>query len=654
MAFIVIFNILCIFCIILGILVYDSYKLGVVEFISIQIVMALTVFYLLYIGHAYIISPFSTRFGRTRHGLLEWGASIASASLCLTFSSFILVFSTIEVLSRCGAILCIMSLINLIFTFTFYVPLLQCVGPIGEEPLHGHDTEPPSPALKPIEEEPITAANGIENTGNNAAVGRGGIGAADAARDSAGPSAPPTSTLLSALDSLPSGGPAARHSRAEAQARLPNPRIEGGIQPSPSPPRDEMSSEEDSDADDAAAARTTKSHAQSPHQQGRPAAAQPPHSSDTAQGKLQPVIIHTNPSTLELDSSHPEPSPSPTPTPPPAPAVTPGGPSVRHPANSPLASSFSGKGNERLPTYPALDDDEDGGVNVDADHGLMIERERQEREREKKKEQEILLARQRSIEMQIAKQSRQAQQAPSHRTYEEQPTVRADEDLTASWDSPSPTAKRGQAASTRAGLARAAASPPVPVAEREQPPQPQSQAHVDESWDTPPPPRRSARSNKRDTIATPRDMRPEEEQGMPTASDGRPLLPSILSMPVQPSSMSSSSNATAPPDRQSAAPAIPMRPQLPATLSLSRPALGALPPLKASSASSSEAPAPQLSGGAGFGGGFGTGAMRPLAPLKPKPSHTSRGRSRESAELVSENRPVHVEKPAVAEEDSWD
>ena len=133
LALLILFVILCLLVLLFGLLVNGSRQLGVVEYVSCQIVMALSSHSLLYIGHAYILSPFQTRFGRTRHGLLEWGSSVLSAGVSMALSSFVLVFATIQVLSTVGEILCQMSIIIMLFTISFYIPLLQCVGPMGSD-----------------------------------------------------------------------------------------------------------------------------------------------------------------------------------------------------------------------------------------------------------------------------------------------------------------------------------------------------------------------------------------------------------------------------------------------------------------------------------------------------------------------------------------
>ena len=164
LACLILFVILCLLVLLFGLLVNDSRLLGVVEYCASQIVMALSVHFLLYIGHAYSISPFQTRFGRTRHGLLEWGASIFSAGVSMTLSSFVLVFATIQVLSSMGEILCQMSIVIMLFAITFYIPLLQCLGPVGSDARQAEDKK------KKLAEASSTAAAAVPHKRSGSAI----------------------------------------------------------------------------------------------------------------------------------------------------------------------------------------------------------------------------------------------------------------------------------------------------------------------------------------------------------------------------------------------------------------------------------------------------------------------------------------------------
>jgi hypothetical protein len=131
LALLVLVSVLALVVVLFGVIVNDGLDLGVIEYLSCQIVLALSVHSLLYLGHAYIVSPFQTRFGRSRHGLLEWGPSVLSAGVAMMLSAFVLIFATLQVLSRVGTILCTMTIVIMLFMVTAYVPLLQCVGPMG-------------------------------------------------------------------------------------------------------------------------------------------------------------------------------------------------------------------------------------------------------------------------------------------------------------------------------------------------------------------------------------------------------------------------------------------------------------------------------------------------------------------------------------------
>jgi len=117
-----------------GLFYQSDMSLGIVEFILAQIIIALGMHPLLYLGRAYAISPFRSRFGRARHALIEWGPSIISAFIAMFLSNFALMFATISVLSTAGSMLALMSVVSLLFILTFYIPLLQSAGPVAQDP----------------------------------------------------------------------------------------------------------------------------------------------------------------------------------------------------------------------------------------------------------------------------------------------------------------------------------------------------------------------------------------------------------------------------------------------------------------------------------------------------------------------------------------
>lgn len=131
LAMLAVTTILVIITTLMGLLVLNGLKLGAVEAISLQIVVGMSVDYLLHLGHSYTTSSFYSRFGRSRHAFLEIGAPVVSASATTAVSSFVLIFTTIKVLATVGTIIFLMTVVAITESLLLFLPLLMWLGPTG-------------------------------------------------------------------------------------------------------------------------------------------------------------------------------------------------------------------------------------------------------------------------------------------------------------------------------------------------------------------------------------------------------------------------------------------------------------------------------------------------------------------------------------------
>jgi hypothetical protein len=127
----------------LGLLIKTGLKLGAVEAISVQIVVGMSVDYLLHLGHSYTTSSFYSRFGRSRHAFLEIGAPVVSASATTAVSSFVLMFTTVQVLATVGKIIFFMTVVAILESLFLFIPLLMWLGPTGPKTVEDPEYENP-------------------------------------------------------------------------------------------------------------------------------------------------------------------------------------------------------------------------------------------------------------------------------------------------------------------------------------------------------------------------------------------------------------------------------------------------------------------------------------------------------------------------------
>jgi 5-methyltetrahydrofolate--homocysteine methyltransferase len=127
----------------LGLLTKTGLKLGAVEAISVQIVVGMSVDYLLHLDHSYTTSSFYSRFGRSRHAFLEIGAPVVSASATTAVSNFVLMFTTVQVLATVGKIIFFMTVVAILESLFLFIPLLMWLGPTGPKTVEDPEYKSP-------------------------------------------------------------------------------------------------------------------------------------------------------------------------------------------------------------------------------------------------------------------------------------------------------------------------------------------------------------------------------------------------------------------------------------------------------------------------------------------------------------------------------
>lgn len=117
----------------LGYYVMWGWTLGAVESLSVSIVMGLAIDYVLHIGHAFVESKASTRFGKTNHAMIFIGPSVFAASFTTISSMVVLLFCQLYIFNQVGIIVAATLATGIVFCFFCFVPILMIAGPLRKK-----------------------------------------------------------------------------------------------------------------------------------------------------------------------------------------------------------------------------------------------------------------------------------------------------------------------------------------------------------------------------------------------------------------------------------------------------------------------------------------------------------------------------------------
>jgi Patched family/MMPL family len=121
---------------VLGLFYVLGWDVGIIEAISISILVGLSVDYLLHMAEGYHHVPehmAGSREARVRHALGTMGSCVLSGALTTAISCSLLIFCTVAIFSKFGVIIALNTLISLLFTLCFFTTLLLVVGPVRHQ-----------------------------------------------------------------------------------------------------------------------------------------------------------------------------------------------------------------------------------------------------------------------------------------------------------------------------------------------------------------------------------------------------------------------------------------------------------------------------------------------------------------------------------------
>lgn len=108
-----------------------GWELGIVEAISITVLVGLSVDYCLHLGDAYTHSRAKSgkRYPRTRDAITDMGAAIVGGAATTIGSSVMLLFCTIQIFTKFGLIVTVNTAFSIVLTIFVFCPLLMVCGP---------------------------------------------------------------------------------------------------------------------------------------------------------------------------------------------------------------------------------------------------------------------------------------------------------------------------------------------------------------------------------------------------------------------------------------------------------------------------------------------------------------------------------------------
>src|ERR1700733_12208282 len=112
-----------------------SWDFGIIEAISVTVLVGFSVDYCLHIAESYSISltgPSMTREERVRVALTSIGVSIFYSSLTTFGASVMIFFCTIMIFVRFGIIIAVNTAFSIIFSLFLFTALLSIWGPLGK------------------------------------------------------------------------------------------------------------------------------------------------------------------------------------------------------------------------------------------------------------------------------------------------------------------------------------------------------------------------------------------------------------------------------------------------------------------------------------------------------------------------------------------
>jgi len=111
----------------------SGWQFGVIECISVIIVIGFSVDYVVHIANAYLESKGDTRFERMSFALLTMGVSVLAGAMTTALSSVMLMYLAFNFFYKMGAIILTVVIYALLWSLVFFTSVMMLVGPEGNQ-----------------------------------------------------------------------------------------------------------------------------------------------------------------------------------------------------------------------------------------------------------------------------------------------------------------------------------------------------------------------------------------------------------------------------------------------------------------------------------------------------------------------------------------
>lgn len=128
------YSVLCIGGIVvsvISVMVLMGWELGIVESITIVILIGMSVDYVVHLANHYIESIYPDRYRKIKISLKEIGISIISGAATTLGSGFFLFFAVLIIFNKFAILIFATILFSLAFALFFFASLMHVVGPVG-------------------------------------------------------------------------------------------------------------------------------------------------------------------------------------------------------------------------------------------------------------------------------------------------------------------------------------------------------------------------------------------------------------------------------------------------------------------------------------------------------------------------------------------
>ncbi|KAJ3437166.1 sterol-sensing domain [Anaeramoeba flamelloides] len=118
---------------IIGMMVSLGWELGVIESVSMTIIVGICVDYIVHFCHAYNIAPYQSSFNKLRVAITNLGISVVSAAITTLFASFVMILTYFTMFKRFGIFIWMTIFSSVLWSFIFFFCLLIFFGPTGDK-----------------------------------------------------------------------------------------------------------------------------------------------------------------------------------------------------------------------------------------------------------------------------------------------------------------------------------------------------------------------------------------------------------------------------------------------------------------------------------------------------------------------------------------